>query len=68
MISMSPTLILSPGLTVMQRSAGTPHLSQNSTDFFGPMNGTGISLPSASVVVMPDWMTWAANSLDMWSW
>ena len=56
-ISMSPTLMTSPGLTVMQRSAGTPHLSQNSTDFWGPMNGTGISLPSASVVVIPDWIT-----------
>ena len=67
MISMSPTLMTSPGLTTRQRSSGTPHLSQKSTDFCGPMNGTGMVFPDSSVVVMPDWITCAANSLDMWS-
>ena len=43
MISKSLILITSPGLTVMHLSAGTPHFCHNSTDFFGPINGTGIS-------------------------
>ena len=65
---MSLILILSPGLTTLMRSSGTPQLRQNSADFSGPMNGTGTSLPFSSVVVMPELTTWAAHSLDMWSW
>ena len=67
-ISMSLTRSTSPGFTVMQRSAGTPHFIQVSTDFLGPMKGTGISLPFSSTVVMPLLMTWAAHSALMWSW
>ena len=67
MISRSLILMVSPGLTVMQRSSGTPHLTQVSTDFLGPMKGTGITLPLSSVVVMPLCRTWAAHSADIWS-
>ena len=59
---MSLTRMTSPGFTVIHRSAGTPHLIHVSTDFFGPMNGTGISFPFSSVVVIPLWITWAAHS------
>ena len=57
--------MVSPGLTILQRSWGTPHLIQVSTLFSGPMKGTGIFLPFSSVVVMPLLITWAAHSADM---
>ena len=64
-ISISLILMESPGFTVIQRSAGTPHFCHNSTDFLGPMNGTGISFPFSSVVVIPLLITCAAHSADI---
>ena len=58
-------LMESPGFTVIQRSVGTPHFCHNSTDFLGPMNGTGISFPFSSVVVIPLLITCAAHSADI---
>ena len=49
----------------MQRSSGTPHFIQVSTDFFGPIKGTGISFPTWLVEDIEN-ETVAPGNVAMW--